>query len=624
MKRGLKVSLAGLLLLLAAIGVGQYLTRTGASLSPLRKQGVAAENGPVVQQKAWRTAKQLATEATTAGETQYATEAVRLADHEVDLAFTCALLENELQPAAASPAIQAAAQRIASREARVKQDEDEIAHATAQIQQDDNAYAQEALQLAQANLTLHQDELASAREDLQNAGGDLATRIAAERAWHEKTDQAMPAAHTHEPFAVAGTLAEQAHQWWTLHQRQRAIEQAKATAYAAAAALAATPTNANQSAPTSKTTGITKISPTRRKKTALSAQAKILAAMQAQARAAASTAQAKAQEATATLANGQASHADKLRALRDAASSRRLQTAYAVRSEDETQLAQVYAQWETALATERQQVLHAMLGWIGGIVAVWLTLTVGEATLERLRVRRGDRRRINSMKTMARVCSQVVAALIILLILFGPPHQLSTLIALTTAGLTVALKDFIVAFFGWFVLMGRNGLHVGDWVEIQGVGGEVLEIGILRTVLLETGNWSDAGHPTGRKVAFVNSFAIEGHYFNFTTTGQWLWDELEVVVPINADPLQVADQVQTIVGEGTRAEAAQAEEEWRHAARHEGTHTISAAPAISLRPTANGIMITVRYIATAGVRYKVRAQLYHDIVAMLHRQGLLQ
>jgi small-conductance mechanosensitive channel len=101
-------------------------------------------------------------------------------------------------------------------------------------------------------------------------------------------------------------------------------------------------------------------------------------------------------------------------------------------------------------------------------------------------------------------------------------------LGLATAGLTVGLKDFIVGFIGWFVLMGKNGIRLGDWVEINGVTGEVVEIGPFHTVLLETGNWTDSGHPTGRRVTFTNSFAIEGHYFNFSTTGQWLWDELTV------------------------------------------------------------------------------------------------
>src|SRR5205814_1267265 len=83
-----------------------------------------------------------------------------------------------------------------------------------------------------------------------------------------------------------------------------------------------------------------------------------------------------------------------------------------------------------------------------------------------------------------------------------------------------------VGFIGWFVLMGRNGIRLGDWVEINGVTGEVIELGMFHTVLLETGNWTDSGHPTGRRVTFTNGFAIEGHYFNFSTSGQWLWDEI--------------------------------------------------------------------------------------------------
>ena len=120
----------------------------------------------------------------------------------------------------------------------------------------------------------------------------------------------------------------------------------------------------------------------------------------------------------------------------------------------------------------------------------------------------------------------------------------------------MALKDFIVAFFGWFVLMGRHGIRVGDWVEINGIGGEVVEVGLLRTILLETGNWNDAGHPTGRKVSFVNSFAIEGHYFNFTTAGQWLWDELDVLIPAGEDPYYLTNSVLKLVSEQTQADAA--------------------------------------------------------------------
>jgi small-conductance mechanosensitive channel len=179
------------------------------------------------------------------------------------------------------------------------------------------------------------------------------------------------------------------------------------------------------------------------------------------------------------------------------------------------------------------------------------------------------------------------------------------------------LKDFIVAFFGWFVLMGRNGLHVGDWVEINGVGGEVVEIGMLRTILLEMGNWTDTGHPTGRRIAFMNSYAIEGHYFNFSTANQWLWDELQITLPPGGDPYGTAERIRQTVESATEKDAAEAAQDWERVTRQYGTREFSAKPAVDLRPSVNGLEVLVRYITRAPQRYDVKSRLFQEIVPLL-------
>ena len=166
----------------------------------------------------------------------------------------------------------------------------------------------------------------------------------------------------------------------------------------------------------------------------------------------------------------------------------------------------------------------------------WADHLLGSATM--------DRRRKQTLHMVARVSLQAVAVLVVLLVIFGRPDNLGTFLGLAGAGLTVALKDFIVGFIGWFVLMGKNGIRIGDLVEINGVTGEVVELGMFYTVLLETGSWNESGHPTGRRVTFTNSFAIEGHYFNFSTSGQWLWDEVRIEVPAGNDPYPIVDALQ--------------------------------------------------------------------------------
>jgi small-conductance mechanosensitive channel len=222
---------------------------------------------------------------------------------------------------------------------------------------------------------------------------------------------------------------------------------------------------------------------------------------------------------------------------------------------------------------------------------------------------------------VAHVTVRLVAFLLILLVIIGPPGQLGTFLGLAGAGLTVALKDFIVGFLGWFVLMGKNGIRLGDWVEINGVTGEVVEIGPFHTVLLETGNWTDSGHPTGRRVTFTNSFAIEGHYFNFSTTGQWLWDELQLVLPAGQDPYPMVNEFQKKVSEATKESAKQAEEEWRRSTRSREMSSFSVEPAISIKPVVGGVEVAVRYITRANERYQLRAKLYQAAVEMLGRKN---
>ncbi len=79
-------------------------------------------------------------------------------------------------------------------------------------------------------------------------------------------------------------------------------------------------------------------------------------------------------------------------------------------------------------------------------------------------------------------------------------------------------------------------MHVGDWVEINGVGGEVTEVGLFSNIAARDRDLEDKGHPTGRRITFMNSFAIRGQYFNFSTSGQWMWDEISVTIPgVRAD-----------------------------------------------------------------------------------------
>ncbi len=228
-----------------------------------------------------------------------------------------------------------------------------------------------------------------------------------------------------------------------------------------------------------------------------------------------------------------------------------------------------------------------------------------------------DPRQRQTLRIILNLGTQVIGLLLVLLVIFGTPQQMPTILGLATAGLTVVFQDFILAFCGWFVLMGRNGIRVGDWVEIDGVGGEVVEIGVFRTWLLETGNWTANGHPTGRRVSFLNGYAIHGKYFNFSTAGQWMWDEIKVSIPPGTEAYPLIDKIREAAVKATEADAKMAEEEWKRVTHEQGLPQFSAKPSVDMRPAGGGVDIVVRYVTRAGVRLETRNRLFNTVVELM-------
>jgi hypothetical protein len=143
----------------------------------------------------------------------------------------------------------------------------------------------------------------------------------------------------------------------------------------------------------------------------------------------------------------------------------------------------------------------------------------------------------------------------------------------------------------------------------------------MSTTLLEIGGPSAQGHPTGRRITFMNSFAIRGVYFNFSTAGQWMWDEIAVSIPASADIHSIMERIQKAVLDETSENSRLAEQEWKRAAQGDGLGRFSAAPVINLRPTGSGVDLQIRFVTRASERFDLRNLLFQHVVELLHEQS---
>jgi small-conductance mechanosensitive channel len=605
MSRVQKIIAGVLVALLLVTGYGLWATNDSGAAPVSRNSAIVVvgqdQNGlPVIDQHTLLIAQRLARYASGPDEQALAKQAVEIADRELDLAFAAALhhLESHPPPLTAQATqiqqrLNEVQKRLAADSASLKQLSDQLAKAA----DADKPGLQDRVDLAQSQVALEQDELAEANEDLLQAGGNVHQRITQMQQDHEAAERAaasLPAPpEATGAFSTLKGMVGEVREWWKLHKKQHWLTWAQQHVTASADQLTAERQKIAAELTTSK------------------AQLPQFSGQAPRARgSAAATATAGTGAAATTLLElTQQIASDQHRLmLRDQRISARLR------------LADVYGKWCALVAAQARGVLHQILLGATIVLAALLVLLCVDRWLERLLARAHiDRRQLGTLRSVIGVALQLVGILLILLVLIGVPGQIGTMLGIIGAGLTVALKDFIVAFIGWFVLMGRNGMRVGDWVEIKGVSGEVVELNMFHTVLLETGNWTDAGHPTGRRVTFTNSFAIEGHYFNFSTTGQWLWDELTIVVPYGRDPHAVGDAILKEVTEATADDARQAEEEWRRASRGQRGTNLAVKPGIAIRPDSGGVgaQIVVRYVTRASERFALRARLYQSAVQLL-------
>jgi small-conductance mechanosensitive channel len=564
----------GLAALLGASIVVWLVTRD-ASPSRVAKKAAPVARVSKVDEKPLETARQLAALADTRAEREFVEEAARLAGQEVDQDFATAIREAATIAPPASGTFHDQAAHIADLKARISARQQHIAQLTKEAAAPNNATAPDRLELANAQLALDQDELDDAQQDLAREGGDERANLQHAQEQHQAVRQgALPLGQ----LAAAGppaTLREQLQEWFSLASRQDRLQAARQDADKKASTLAEEHN---------------------------SLEGKLGSAP------AAPTSDDSDEDDAATVVA-------QLRRLSD---QRKTMIDLDKRTQLCKQLSGVYQSWLALVGDRRRVALHGLLGSFSVILAILLAAALVKDILARTLGRQADRRRVHQLSLVSRIAVHTVAAILILLVVFGAPTQAPTIIGLAGAGLTVVLKDFIVAFFGWFALMGRNGIGVGDWVEINGVGGEVIEVGILRTVLLEMGNWTTTGHPTGRRVSFMNGFAIEGQYFNFSTAGQWLWDELQVTLPPGGDPYQTAEQIRQIVEKETEEDAKMAEQDWERVTHEYGTRAFSARPAADLRPSTSGLVVNMRYITRGPLRYEVKSRLFKSIVELMH------
>ncbi len=166
-------------------------------------------------------------------------------------------------------------------------------------------------------------------------------------------------------------------------------------------------------------------------------------------------------------------------------------------------------------------------------------------------------RKRDSLFVARRMSSYVLVMLIIAVLAISFLEDLraiATVLGIAGAAVVIALQDMCSAFAGWFVIISSGKLKVGDRVEIDGHRGDVIDIQLLRTTLIEVNSWLGCDEPTGRITIVPNSFIFKSQVFNYSHLHPHVWDKVDLILQFESPAHEAGLLMERILREETVAD----------------------------------------------------------------------
>ncbi len=191
---------------------------------------------------------------------------------------------------------------------------------------------------------------------------------------------------------------------------------------------------------------------------------------------------------------------------------------------------------------------------------------------------------------------------------------LNVALGVAGAGVAFALQEVIASVAGWVAISFGNFFSPGDRVQLGGIKGDVIDIGILRTTLMECGEWIRGDQYNGRIVRVANSFVFKEPVFNYSADFPFLWDEITLPVRYGSDWEYARETLRGVVDEVCRDYAVKSREAWKDAVQKYRLEEANIDPVITLAATDNWIEFTARYVVDYRRRRWTKDRLFTRIL----------
>jgi len=270
----------------------------------------------------------------------------------------------------------------------------------------------------------------------------------------------------------------------------------------------------------------------------------------------------------------------------------------------------------------REWLLDPAIGKLVAALVAVLVIIIISRLLQRSVVQRiTDATKRYRVRRAIALLGYVIAALTLAISFSDRLSGLTLAFGVAGAGIAFALQEVIASVAGWVAVSFGRFYAPGDRVQLGGIKGDVIDVGILRTTLMEVGQWVDADLYNGRIVRIANSFVFKEPVFNYSADFPFLWDEIKLPVRYGSDWKLARQMLEDVANEVCGDYARQSRDAWRSAVRKYALEEARVEPTVTLVANENWLELTARYIVHYRARRAVKDQLFTRIVERVDESG---
>jgi small-conductance mechanosensitive channel len=238
--------------------------------------------------------------------------------------------------------------------------------------------------------------------------------------------------------------------------------------------------------------------------------------------------------------------------------------------------------------------------------------------------RRFQKEELFLARRLGRYATASLVAVIVAMYLIEDIAALATTLGLVSAALVISLQDVCASFFAWFVIMLGHKFTIGDRLEIDGTKGDVIDIQLLRTTLIELNNWLGTDQPTGRIIVIPNNLVFKTKVFNYSHGHPFIWGKIEVTVTYSTPVAAALALFKKVLEEETRQDFAAARQAAATMERRYGVADAEYEPKIHTKLADSGVTLSLFYVSNYRQTSAVRNRLNRRLIAELENHREIQ